>query len=154
MPLPARALADDRGRDPPRLSDAPEPRASETPEPRGAIYRAAARRFALLLLAIVGGTALLALPFGLLLGAGVARSVSLGWYIAGSILLLSGFFVGNRGAARPEGEGWFAFSMRRNVRWADAEEQKESISLSAIVVTLGFVLLVLGAASDPRYNFF
>jgi len=44
--------------------------------------------------------------------------------------------------------------MRRNVRWADAEEQKESISLSAIVVTLGFVLLVLGAASDPRYNFF
>jgi len=106
------------------------------------------------LLGVVGVTALLALPLGLLLGASVARSVSVGWYIAGSILLLSGFFVGNRGAARPEGEGWFAFSMRRNVRWADAEEQKESISLSAVVVTLGFVLLALAAASDPRYNFF
>ena len=102
----------------------------------------------------MGGSALLALPFGLLTGASVARSVSLGWYIAGSILVLSGFFVGNRGASRPQGEGWFVFSMRRDVRWADAEEQKESISLSAIVVTLGFVLLVLGAASDPRYNFF
>ena len=118
------------------------------------MYRAAARRFSLLLLAVAGGTALLALPLGLLLGASLARSVSVGWYIAGSILLLSGFFVGNRGAARPEAEGWFAFSTRRNVRWADAEEQHESISLSAIVVTLGFVLLVLGAAADTRYNLF
>jgi hypothetical protein len=118
------------------------------------MYRAAARRFSLLLLAVVGGSALLALPFGLLLGASVARSVSVGWYVAGSILLLSGFFVGNRGAARPHGEGWFAFSMRRPVRWAEAEEQHESISLSAIVVTLGFVLLFLGAAADPRYNLF
>jgi hypothetical protein len=118
------------------------------------MYRAAARRFSLLLLASVGGTALLALPFGLLGGGSVARSVSVAWYIAGSILLLSGFFVGNRGAARPEGEGWFAFSLRRNVRWADPEEQHESISLSAILVTLGFVLLVLGAAADTRYNLF
>src|SRR5215210_3717883 len=118
------------------------------------MYRAAARRFSLLLLAFAGGSALLALPFGLLGSASVARSVSVAWYIAGSILLLSGFFVGNRGAARPQGEGWFAFSMRRNVRWADAEEQQESISLSAILVTLGFVLLALGAATDTRYNFF
>jgi sugar phosphate permease len=118
------------------------------------MYRAAARRFSLLLLAVVGGTVLLALPIGLLLGASVARSVSVGWYMAGSILLLLGFFVGNRGAARPEAEGWFAFSTRRNVRWADADEQQESISLSAVVVTLGFVLLVLGAVADTRYNLF
>ena len=118
------------------------------------MYRAAARRFSILLLVFAGGTAVVALAFGLLGGASVSRSVSVGWYVVGSILLVSGFFVGNRGAARPQGEGWFAFSTRRPVRWAKPEEQEESISLSAILVTLGFLLLALGVAADTRYNLF
>src|SRR3954451_6714368 len=113
---------------------------------------AAARRFGILLGALVGGTAALALLLGLLFGSGVSRSLSVGWYVVGSMLLIGGFFVGNRGPARPEGEGWSVFSMRRWVRWASPEEQRESISLSAVLVVLGFVLIVLGVLADTRYN--
>src|SRR5215208_1293003 len=118
------------------------------------MIRGAARRFSLLLVGAALGTAALALAVGLAGGASVSRSVSVGWYVAGSILLVGGFFVGNLGAARPQGEGWFAFSTRRWVRWAEPEEQQESISLSAILVTLGFVLIALGVAADTRYNLF
>jgi hypothetical protein len=113
---------------------------------------AAARRFAILLGALIGGTAVIALLLGLLFGSSVSRSLSLGWYIVGSVLLISGFFVGNRGPARPEGEGWSTFSVRRWVRWANPDEQRESISLSAVLVVLGFVLIALGVLADTRYK--
>src|SRR3954451_3992658 len=113
---------------------------------------AAARRFAILLGALIGGTAAIALLLGLLFGSSVSRSLSLGWYIVGSVLLISGFFVGNRGPARPEGEGWSTFSLRRWVRWANPDEQRESISLSAVLVVLGFVLIALGVLADTRYK--
>jgi hypothetical protein len=112
--------------------------------------RAAARRFGLLFLGLTAGSALFGLVLGLLLGQGVERSVSLGWYIGGSALLLGGFFIGNRGPARPQGEGWSAFSFRRWVRWATPEEQKESISLSALLIVLGFLLIILGVIIDPH----
>jgi hypothetical protein len=115
---------------------------------------AALRRFSILLVTVAGGSALVALVLGVAAGAGVSRSVSLGWYLVGSVLLVGGFFVGNRGPSRPQGEGWLAFSTRRWVRWAGAEEQQESISLSAILVVLGFVLILLGVAADTRYALF
>jgi MFS family permease len=113
---------------------------------------AAARRFAILITVLVVGTAVLATGIGLLFGAGISRSVSLGWYIVGSILLILGFFVGNRGPARHKGEGPMTpFSLTRWVRWATPEEQRESLSLSAIFIILGFVIIVLGAIVDSRY---
>ena len=111
---------------------------------------AALRRFGIVLLALALGTALPALLLGLLAGAGVGRSVSIGWYLVGSVLLLGGFFVGNRGPARPQGEGWFPFSFNRWVRWATPHEQRESISLSALLVILGLALILLGVAADSR----
>ena len=113
--------------------------------------RAAGRRFAIILAALAAGTAVPALLIGLLAGASVSRAVSVAWYGIGSVLLLSGFFVGNRGPARPQGEGWGVFSLNRWVRWATPDEQRESISLSALLVVLGFVLIVLGAVVDTRY---
>lgn len=113
---------------------------------------AAARRFGILVGSIVGGTAAFALLFGLALGATVSRSLSLGWYVIGCVLLISGFFVGNRGPARPEGEGWSPFSLRRWVRWASPEEQRETLSLSAVLVVLGFFLIALGVLADSRYK--
>jgi uncharacterized membrane protein HdeD (DUF308 family) len=112
---------------------------------------AAARRFALIAASLVGGTAAIALFFGLLFGASVSRSLSVGWYVVGSVLLLSGFFVGNRGPARPQGEGWSTFSLKRWVRWASPDEQRESLSLSALLVVLGVLLIVLGVLADTRY---
>jgi hypothetical protein len=113
---------------------------------------AAARRFGIVVGSIVAGTAAVALLLGVAFGSTVSRSLSLGWYIVGSVLLVSGFFVGNRGPARPEGEGWGAFSMRRWVRWATPDEQRETLSLSAVLVALGFLLIVLGVIADSRYK--
>jgi hypothetical protein len=113
---------------------------------------AAARRFGILLGALVGGTAAIALLIGLAFGSSLSRSLSVGWYAVGSVLLISGFFVGNRGPARPQGEGWSVFSLRRWVRWATPDEQHESISLSAVLVVLGFLLIALGVLADTRYT--
>ena len=112
----------------------------------------AVRRLAILFVAIAGGTGVLALLGGLVAGAGVGRSLSVGWYVVGSALLLGGFFVGNRGPTRPQGEGWSAVSLKRWVRWATPEEQHESISLSAILVAVGFAIIVLGVIADTRYS--
>jgi hypothetical protein len=114
--------------------------------------RAALRRLGILFGALAGGSAAIALVIGLPVGASFSRALSLGWYGVGSVLLISGFFVGNRGPARPQGEGWALFSMRRWVRWATPHEQRESISFSARLVVIGFVLIALGAVVDPRYS--
>jgi hypothetical protein len=111
--------------------------------------RAAARRFGLLFVSAAAASALVGVLLGLLLGE-PARGVALGWYIGGSALLLGAFFVGNRGPSRPQGEGWGAFSFQRWVRWATPEEQHESLSLSALLLVLGLILIVLGVLVDPH----
>jgi hypothetical protein len=113
---------------------------------------AAARRLAIIFGALAGGTAVLALLVGLAAGSGVGRTLSVGWYIVGCVLLISGFFVGNRGPSRPQGEGWNPFSMRRWVRWATPEEQRDAISFSALLVIMGVVLILLGAVADTRHS--
>ena len=40
----------------------------------------------------------------------------------------------------------------RFVRWAQPDEQSETINLSALFVTVGFVLVFAGLAIDPRYS--
>ena len=113
------------------------------------------RRFAGLLVLAVFGTAAVSLAIGLLLGASVSRSVSLGFYLVGSFLLISGFFVGNRGPVRVKGDpgfGMFGIFRDRRLRWATGSEQTESISLSFAFVALGVVLIVLGVVADTRYS--
>ena len=121
-------------------------------DPDGLTVRAALRRIGVLFGVLAGGSAALALLIGLPVGGSFSRSLSLGWYAVGSVLLISGFFVGNRGPSRPQGEGWGVFSTRRWVRWATPDEQRESISFSALLVILGFVLIILGAIVDTRYR--
>jgi hypothetical protein len=121
----------------------------------GAVLRAAARRFSLLLVAVAGGTALVSLLLGLALGAAITRSISLGFYLVGSFLLISGFFVGNRGPVRVKGDpgvGVFGFFRNRRLRWATGSEQFESLSLSFVFVVLGLLLIVLGVVTDTRYE--
>jgi sugar phosphate permease len=112
---------------------------------------AAVRRLAVLFASIAVATAVLSLLIGLAAGAAASRSLSLGWYIVGSVLLISGFFVGNRGPSRPQGEGWNPFSTRRWVRWATPDEQRDAVSFSALLVAIGVILIVLGAVADARY---
>jgi hypothetical protein len=116
--------------------------------------KAAARRLGILFASLAGGTAVVSLLLGLALGSGIGRSLSLGWYIVGSTLLISGFFIGNRGPSRPQGEGWNPFSLQRWTRWATPDEQRETISLSAVLVILGFVIIALGVVADTRQPLF
>ena len=94
---------------------------------------AALRRFSLLVLLAAGVTAAGALLVGSLLGSPLDRSLALGFYFMGCFLLLSGFFVGNRGPARVKSEsagpsvlGFGMFGERR-LRWATPGEQLETI---------------------------
>ena len=122
------------------------------------MVRAALRRIILLLAGILLVVSAASLAFGYLVGASPARSISLGLTLVGSFLLLSGFFVGNRGPVRLEKEdappvGNFLFGQRL-VRWAAPHEREEAINLSAVFVAVGFTLILIGLAADPRYRFF
>lgn len=123
----------------------------------GAMLRDAARRFAVLLVGTVAGTAVVALAIGLLIGSSVGRSVSVGFYLVGAFLLIFGFFVGNRGPVRVKGDpgfGMFGVFQNRQLRWATGSEQFESLSLSFVFVVLGIVLIILGIVTDTRYRLF
>ena len=120
------------------------------------MLRAAARRFLGLILLAVAVTVPVSLLLGVLAGASAARAISVGFYLIGCFLLISGFFVGNRGPARLKGEpGGIPFLGvfgNRRVRWATPDEQHEAINMSVLLVVLGFVLILFGIAADTRYD--
>lgn len=115
----------------------------------GALLVAALVRFGALLAVSIGVVVLLVLPFGLLLGASANRAVSLGFYILGCFLMLAGFFVGNRGPFRAE-ESPETPRLGRRLRSASRAEMLEAISISAVFVVLGLVLIAIGAVVDSR----
>jgi len=116
------------------------------------VLRAAARRFLILLASIAAGTAVVSLVLGLAFGSSADRSVSVGLYVVGSFLLIAGFFVGNRGPARLKDDTVAPLGPRR-VRWATREERILTLNDSAIFVSVGFVLIVLGLLVDSRMKF-
>jgi uncharacterized membrane protein len=132
---------------------------------------AALRRLAFISVVAVGVTVLVSLFIGLLAGSGVARALTLGFYFVGSFLLISGFFVGNRGPVRVKQEekeqpgsvaGATAAPMifpipgfsGRKLRWASAGEQHETINNSAIFIVLGLLLVFIGVAFDSKHSLF
>lgn len=102
-------------------------------------------------------TALVSMGFGALAGSEIDRSVSLGLYIIGSLLLVGGFFIGNRGPLRPKGDSSASlpslFGPRR-VRRATPGERQEAINTSAVFVSVGFVLILLAIVADSRFKLF
>jgi uncharacterized membrane protein YidH (DUF202 family) len=105
------------------------------------VIRGALLRLGQLLLVAGGASGLAGLALGAGLGAGAARGVSVAWYAVGALLLFLGVAVSSRGPVR-------------NLRWATRSEQDEALNVSAVLVALGFVLLVLGAAVDPHRSLF
>ena len=119
---------------------------------------AAARRLTLLVLGCSILTAGFSALFGALLGASLDRSVSLGFYGLGCFLMVSGFFVGNRGPARVKSEasGWSMLPLpgfgERRLRWASLDEQNETINNSAVFIVLGLILILIGVIVDSRHS--
>jgi hypothetical protein len=114
----------------------------------------AARRLAVMYVGIGGITVLLSLAFGAISGAPLTRSIAIGLYLIGAVILIFGFFVGNRGPWRHEhGEGGFSI-LPRGIRRATQEERRESMSLTVLFIVLGFGLIILGVLSDSAHNLF
>src|ERR1700741_4874255 len=101
---------------------------------------AATRRLAFLVIGCSVVTAALSALFGELIGASLDRAVSLGFYGLGCFLMVSGFFIGNRGPARVKSEsaGWSMLPIpgfgERRLRWASLDEQNETINNSAVFI--------------------
>jgi hypothetical protein len=118
----------------------------------------AVRRFLGLFLAAAALTAAFSVALGAWVGASPQRSISLGLYGIGCFLIVSGFFVGNRGPIRPKsdtegGVGILPIPFgNRRLRWATQDEHRETINLSAVFVGIGFALLLLGVAIDGRVD--
>jgi hypothetical protein len=119
------------------------------------VVASAARRLVFLLAIIGGPTALISLALGGLTHSSASRSVSLGFYLVGSFLLIGGFFTGNRGPLRMKNpdEGT-PFWGSRAVRWATEAEREDAINTSAVFVTVGLLLVLLGIVVDNRYSLF
>jgi hypothetical protein len=116
------------------------------------MWAAAGRRFLGLLVLASAVTLAIALGIAVPMGAGPARAISVAFYCVGSFLLISGFFVGNRGPVRLKREVGVPLLGSRYMRWATPEEREESLNLSAIFVVLGFVLILIGVVADSRYE--
>src|SRR5437764_10960174 len=117
-------MADDRRRDASADSGAAD-------DAGGGLARALVgglRRLLVLLVAVAGVTALGALALGLLSGASVSRSLSIGFYLVGSFWLVAGFFVGNRGPVRLTSDLGAPLFGSRFVRWATPEEREETVT--------------------------
>ena len=102
-----------------------------------------------------GITVLLSLMFGALAGAPIQRSIAIGFYLIGCLILIFGFFVGNRGPLRHDRKDDEKPSfIPRGVRKATPEERRESMSVSVLFVVLGLGLILLGAVSDSAHKLF
>jgi hypothetical protein len=137
-----------------------EPPTEEAPQAgRLAVLLGATRRFFGLLALASLLVLVISAPMGLLLGASMSRSISVGFYVIGSFLLVAGFFVGNRGPVRLRGDetdvgagvGMFGIGLAgRRLRWATPEENADAMASSAVFVAIGFVLIVIGVIADSR----
>jgi hypothetical protein len=116
----------------------------------------ALRRFTLLFVGIGATTVVLSLAFGALAHAGLQRSIAVGLYLIGSLVLVFGFFVGNRGPLRRDRDDDEKLSIipRGTPRKATPEERRESINLSFLFIVIGFGLIILGALSDSAHKLF
>jgi len=124
---------------------------------------AAARRFAVLLAALAGVTAGIALLAALAFDASPAAAVPRGFYVVGCFLLLVGVFSGIRGPVRPKGGeegrdavgGLFGIGIfSQGIRTASADERRDARSTSWLFFCLGLALIVLGVATDGRTSLF
>ena len=105
----------------------------------------------MLLAATSAAVAAVAIGVGAALGASLNRSLANGFEAFGCLLLVLGFFVGNRGPVRTKGDV-VPFFGPRFLRWATPDEHNSTIAESAIFIVLGLLLVVIGLVIDSRYK--
>ena len=113
-----------------------------------AVFVAGLRRFLAVFGIAVAAVAVVSVVVGIIVGARLTRSIALGYYLSGAALLIGGFFVGNRGPVRANRNQPIPIFGTRFVRWATPEELDEAINTSAVYVSLGFALILVGVLAD------
>lgn len=115
------------------------------------MWGAAARRFTILLAVTSTAVLLCSVSVGLLFDSRLNTAIARGFEGFGSLLLVLGFFIGNRGPVRLKGEAQPFFGPRF-LRTATPEEHTSTISESAIFIVLGLVIIIIGLLVDNRYE--
>jgi hypothetical protein len=118
--------------------------------------RAALRRLAIIYGSIVAATVVISAVLGLISGASIERSLAIGFYVAGAILLVGCFIFGARGPMRGEsreGEGTSLIGARK-VRRATPDERSEATRTALLLFALGISLVVIGSLLDPAHSTF
>lgn len=128
------------------------------------MLRAAVRRIAIIVAAVLGGTAAISVTLGALAGGNLAHSIAVGYYLVAAVTLLGCFVLGARGPLRRDtgdddteplvvpptifsaGRGPLR---RRKMRKATPEERRESRLTSLGLFALGLALVLIGSAVDP-----
>jgi hypothetical protein len=108
------------------------------------------RDLALVLLGVCAATALGSLLVGLAADIPVARAVSGGYLVVGSLLFVAGALAGLRDPSRLRERE--LRTMRRVVSGGPAN-WSEAFQLSAALVGIGFALLLIGILVHPRVTF-
>jgi hypothetical protein len=115
---------------------------------RQVVLLAGLRRFFKVFGSLAVVTALGSVGVGIAMGAELSRSIAIGFYLVGSLFLMGGFFVGNRGPVHAQRNQPIPIIGPRFVRWATADELAETINTSAVYVSLGFALIIIGVLVD------
>ena len=117
------------------------------------------RRFGVLTAVIVVIALVLGLAYDVLADVSIRRALSVTGYALGALFVVLGVFHGLRPPLRIDNEegspGLFgALLTRGKVRTATEQERDEALGSSVLLVSLGAVLLVLGALFDPVHRIF
>ncbi|MGZ4339834.1 MAG: hypothetical protein ACXVQ3_07240 [Gaiellaceae bacterium] len=122
----------------------------------GAVLLHAARRLALIYGAVLGATVVLSTLLGVAAGASLERSIAVGLYVSGALLLVGCFVVGARGPLRGAGHSGETVPLlgARRVRRATSDERNEASRTAVLLFVLGLTLIVLGSLLDPAHKAF
>lgn len=118
------------------------------------MWAGALRRFA----AVVGSAAVGAALLGLVIAAvsheDVRRGLAVGFYVCGAALCGIGVLLGVAPPVRGKKDGGFIGFGRwmgsGGVRWATRAEREDSINGPALLLSVGVVLILIGAGVDDR----
>ena len=121
-----------------------------------AVLLAGLRRFAVMAAVAVVATAGVSAAVAVATGQDVRRSVTVGLYLVGAVCVMMGFVAGNRAPVRAGDAGtpgiFGGLVVRGPARWATPQERVDQISISALLVTLGLVLVGAGMLVDARHS--
>ena len=125
--------------------------------------RSAARRIVVLFGSAVVVIGLVSGLIGLALGSSLWRGATTGLYLVGCFLIVLGVFAGVRGPLRPSGSdeesdalasllGVGIFS--KGFRSATSDERADARATAWLFLAMGFTMIFVGIALDPRTALF